>query len=275
MIVTAAVLTLFSPAVTLIVYAIQAQLRGGQAIDVNTAFTSLAVIGMVTSPANSIIVIMPNFAMFFAAYDRIQKYLLSPDRDDKRVFSDKRYTNGANGGAISDSSVPSSESPSTTATLNGDDQADDDAAISVTDATIRPASTADPALKDINTSFRKGSLIVCSGAVGTGKTTLAKALLGDLPPDSGVIKTAFGSIAYCSQTAWLINGTIKDIIRGPPGDVSELDETWYKRVLHACDLGEDLDQLPDGDETVVGSRGITLSGGQKQRVVGQPFMTHH
>lgn len=263
----ATVLTLFAPAVTLIVYAIQAELRGGQAIDVKTAFTSLAVIGMVTAPANSIIVIMPNFAIFFAGYERIQKYLLSPDREDKRVFSDKRYTNGSHGGAANSSSMPSSESPSTTVTLNGDDQVDDDAAISITDASIRPASTAEPVLKDVNTTFRKGSLIVCSGAVGTGKTTLAKALLGDLPPDSGVIKTAFGSIAYCSQTAWLINGTIKDIIRGPPGDDTELDESWYKRVLHACDLVDDLEQLPDGDETVVGSRGITLSGGQKQRVV--------
>ena len=99
-IVTATILTLFAPAVTLIVYAIQAELRGGQAIDVKTAFTSLAVIGMVTSPANRIIVIMPNFAIFFAGYDRIQKYLLSPDREDKRVFSDKRYANGHGNGGI-------------------------------------------------------------------------------------------------------------------------------------------------------------------------------
>lgn len=269
--IAASVLSLFSPAVTLILYAAQAQLRGGKAIDVNLAFTSLAVIGMVTGPANYIIVLMPNFAMFFAAYDRVQKYLLSPDREDKREHLDKRYSNASQGEVVSHISAPTSDSESTDATLIGESQTEDSVAISVENATIRPASTAEPALKDISTTFRVGSLIVCSGAVGTGKTTLAKALLGDLPPDSGVIKTAFGSIAYCSQTAWLINGTIKDIIRGPPGDASELDEAWYRKVLHACDLEEDLHQLPDGDETMIGSRGITLSGGQKQRVVSNPL----
>ncbi|KAM7217664.1 hypothetical protein V8F06_006919 [Rhypophila decipiens] len=265
--IAATVVTLFSPAVTLILYALQAQLRGGKAIDVNTAFTSLAVIGMVTGPANYIIVLMPNFAMFFAAYDRIQKYLLSPDREDKREYLDKRYSNASNGDTTSShASEPSSDSDSTMATLIGDGQGEESVAVAIENATIRPALTADPALKDISATFKKGSLIVCAGAVGTGKTTLAKALLGDLPPDSGVIKTAFGSISYCSQTAWLINGTIKDIIRGPPGDTTELDEAWYGKVLHACDLEEDLQQLPDGDQTVVGSRGITLSGGQKQRV---------
>jgi ATP-binding cassette, subfamily C (CFTR/MRP), member 1 len=243
----------FSPAVTLVVYAIQAQIRGVGYIDVNKAFTSLAIIGMVSAPATTILVLMPNFAALLAAFDRIQKYLLSPDREDKRESLDKRYTNGSNGQE------------------NGTayDHADgSNAALLLDHATVRPAATADPVLKDISAKMQKGTLIVCSGTVGSGKTTLARALLGDLPPDAGSIKTAFGTIAYCAQTAWLINGTIKDNIKGPPGGQGEFDEEWYKRVVHACDLEEDLDQLPDGDETVVGSRGITLSGGQKQRVVG-------
>lgn len=82
-------------------------------------------------------------------------------------------------------------------------------------------------------------------------------------PDSGVIQAAHESIAYCSQTAWLINGTIKDAICGPPGDDSALDGEWYERVVRACDLKEDLDQMPGGDQTVIGSRDVSLSGGQK------------
>ena len=103
--------------------------------------------------------------------------------------------------------------------------------------------------------------------MGSGKTILVKALLGDLPPDTGTIKTAFGSIAYCSQTAWLINGTIKDNIRGHLWEGGDIGQAWYEQVVHVCDLEEDLQQLPDGDQTVIGSRGITLSGGQKHRVV--------
>ncbi len=255
-------LTIFSPAVTLIIYAIQAQLRGLRGIDVNMAFTSLAIIGMVTSPANQILIIFPNIAAFIASFDRIQKYLTSPDRVDKREMLHKKL-------ASSNGRTHSSGDSHRSAAL-ADNNGDDDVAISIGEATFRPAPTADPVLRNISTTMKKGSLIVCSGAVGTGKTTLAKALLGDLPPDTGIITTIFGSIAYCAQTAWLINGTIKDIIRGPPGDDTEVDEAWYKRVVHACDLEEDLHQLPDGDKTVIGSRGITLSGGPKQRVVSYP-----
>ncbi|KAK0616876.1 ABC transporter [Immersiella caudata] len=237
-------LYLFSPSITLVSYAIQAQLRGKKAIDVNMAFTSLAIIDLVSSPVSMLVDILPQVASILAALDRIQTYLLSPDREDKREFLDTRYTNG--GGALSG--------------------VDDRLAINMDHVTVRPASTADPVLKDISTALKRGHLVVVSGAVGTGKTTLARALLGDVPPDAGVIQTAYGSIAYCSQTAWLINGTIQEAIRGPPGDETTFDKEWYKRVVHACDLEEDLGQMPEGDQTVIGSRGITLSGGQKQRV---------
>lgn len=110
-------------------------------------------------------------------------------------------------------------------------------------------------------------MVVCTGAVGSGKTILVKALLGDLTLDTGTIKSAFDSVAYCSQTAWLVNGTIKDNIRSHLWEVGDIGQAWYERVVHVCDLEEDLQQLPDGDQTVIGSRGITLSGGQKQRVV--------
>lgn len=234
------------------------------------AFTSLAIIGMVSDPANTALVILPHAAAVFASLERIQTYLLSPDREDKRESLDKRYANGGSHG-VGNGDAPAqsngSDARANAARPSSPDNGVDEIAINIQDVTIRPAATADPVLKNISAALKKGNLVVCSGAVGTGKTTLAKALLGDLPPDSGVIQTAYGSIAYCAQTAWIINGTIKDIIRGPPGNDDETDEEWYQRVVHACDLQEDLDQLPEGDQTIVGSRGITLSGGQKQRVV--------
>jgi ATP-binding cassette subfamily C (CFTR/MRP) protein 1 len=261
----AMMLTIFSPAVTLIIYVIQAELRGARSIDVNLAFTSLAIISMVTNPANSLLTISPHVATNIAAFDRIQKYLNSPDRQDKRETPENKYANNASYYANDNVSTY----PRDGSAMQTDNSNNQNFAISIGDATIRPASTADPVLKGIDTTIQKGTLIVCSGAVGTGKTTFARALLGDLPPDTGTIEIAFGSIAYCAQTAWMINGTIQEIIRGPASDESEVDEAWYKRVVHACDLEEDLHQLPDGDQTIVGSRGITLSGGQKQRVVSE------
>ncbi|KAF3000471.1 hypothetical protein E8E14_000532 [Neopestalotiopsis sp. 37M] len=247
--VSAVALSLFSPAITLIIYAVQAQLRGVKSIDVSMAFTSLAIIDIVTTPANILLSILPEAASVIAAFDRIQSYLLSPDREDKRELLDTKctdYDSESNEGAAS---VPL-----------------DQIAIRLDDVTIRPSSTAAPVLRNISTVIKKGNLVIISGAVGTGKTSFAKAILGDLPPVTGVIQTAYLSIAYCSQAAWLTNGTIKEAICGSPGDGPVPDEDWYERVVQACGLEEDLSQMPDGDQTVIGSRGTTLSGGQKQRV---------
>ncbi|KAK3186314.1 hypothetical protein K4F52_004852 [Lecanicillium sp. MT-2017a] len=61
---------------------------------------------------------------------------------------------------------------------------------------------------------------------------------------------------------WLQNCSIRDNITGQ----SEYDADRYAHVLHCCALDEDLMQLPDGDKTLVGSRGSALSGGQRQRI---------
>ena len=96
----AVALNLFSPAFTLIVYAVQAQLRGAKSIDVKIAFTSIAIIDIIASPANSLLGVMAEAAAVLAAFDRIQTYLLSPDREDKREFLDKRYSNGTSSSPV-------------------------------------------------------------------------------------------------------------------------------------------------------------------------------
>ena len=253
---TAVGLHLFSPAFTLIIYSIQAQFRDAKSIDVNMAFTSLAIIDIVSMPANTLLGVLPDAATIVAAVDRIQSYLLSPDRVDKRELLDKQADNG--------------DSPSHVTSASNDLL--DCAAINFDQVTVRPASTAGPVLNNISLTLKKGHLVVISGAVGTGKTTLMKAILGDLSPDSGVIQTAYRTIAYCSQVAWIVNGTVKEAICGPSDDNSTLDEEWYKRVVNVCELEEDLEQMPNGDQTVVGNRGIALSGGQKQRIVRIPML---
>ncbi|KAM0271868.1 hypothetical protein ACHAQH_008953 [Verticillium albo-atrum] len=69
-------------------------------------------------------------------------------------------------------------------------------------------------------------------------------------------------IAYCPQSAWLQNATIREnIVFG-----QAFDQSFYNRVVHACALEADFALLPQGDLTEIGEKGITLSGGQKQRV---------
>ena len=102
------------------------------------------------------------------------------------------------------------------------------------------------------------------GPVGSGKSTLLKALIGETYSLSGDLRLSVSRVAFCDQTPWLTNGTIRSNIVGESG---VYDEAWYDTVIHACDLVTDFAQHSRGDQTMVGSRGVKLSGGQKQRIV--------
>ncbi|GMM51746.1 hypothetical protein DASB73_027090 [Starmerella bacillaris] len=117
------------------------------------------------------------------------------------------------------------------------------------------------ALVDVSLQTYRGDFVCVTGRVGSGKTAFLKGLAGELSVLNGSILVK-GSIAYCSQDAWLQNMTLRaNILFG-----EKMDLEWYQRVISACELQDDLKQLPKGDFTDVGERGISLSGGQKARV---------
>ncbi|KAK4106280.1 hypothetical protein N658DRAFT_490887 [Parathielavia hyrcaniae] len=116
-------------------------------------------------------------------------------------------------------------------------------------------------LKNINFSAHKGDLSCVVGRVGAGKSSFLQSILGDLWKVKGVVEV-HGMVAYVSQSPWIMNATVKEnIIFG-----YRYDSNFYEKTVKACALLDDFGQLPDGDETVVGERGISLSGGQKARV---------
>ncbi|KZV74003.1 ABC transporter [Peniophora sp. CONT] len=113
----------------------------------------------------------------------------------------------------------------------------------------------------IDLKIPRGSLVAIVGPVGSGKTSLLQGLIGEMRLTSGSV-TFGGDLAYCSQSAWIQNATIREnICFGRPFE----EERYWKAVNDAC-LDADLDVLPAGDMTEVGEKGISLSGGQKQRV---------
>ncbi|EGV60205.1 hypothetical protein CANTEDRAFT_111013 [Yamadazyma tenuis ATCC 10573] len=117
------------------------------------------------------------------------------------------------------------------------------------------------ALSNINLSAKKGHLDCIVGKVGSGKSSIIQAILGDLYKLQGEVKV-HGSIAYVAQVPWIMNGSIKEnILFG-----HRYDPEFYQHVLKACALTVDLKILSKGDETLVGEKGISLSGGQKARV---------
>ncbi|KAH8815635.1 P-loop containing nucleoside triphosphate hydrolase protein [Xylogone sp. PMI_703] len=116
-------------------------------------------------------------------------------------------------------------------------------------------------LEDINFSASKGELSCIVGRVGAGKTSFLQSILGDLWKVNGEV-IIHGTTAYVAQQAWVMNASVKEnILFG-----HRYDPLFYQKTVEACALLEDFAQLPDGDETEVGERGISLSGGQKARL---------
>ena len=135
-------------------------------------------------------------------------------------------------------------------------------AIAIRDATFSWNRHEDKnVLKTINFTANKGELTCVVGRVGMGKSSLLQSVLGDLWKLEGSVSVN-GTVAYVAQQPWIMNATVKEnIIFG-----HRYDSNFYEKTVKACALLDDFNQLPDGDETIVGERGISLSGGQKARV---------
>ncbi|XP_045113643.1 multidrug resistance-associated protein 1-like isoform X2 [Portunus trituberculatus] len=116
-------------------------------------------------------------------------------------------------------------------------------------------------LKDIELNVRPGQLVALVGTVGSGKSSILSALLGEMKKVAGNV-VVNGSVAYVPQLPWLQNATLRDNITWGQA----YDTVRYRQVVRACALQADLDVLPAGDLTEIGENGINMSGGQKQRI---------
>ncbi|KAJ6572650.1 P-loop containing nucleoside triphosphate hydrolase protein [Mycena sp. CBHHK59/15] len=116
-------------------------------------------------------------------------------------------------------------------------------------------------LQGVNLSIPKGKLYAIVGSVGSGKSSLLQALIGEMRRTAGSVEFG-GSVSYCPQSAWIQNATIRDnICFGRPYE----PERYWKAVRDSC-LEADFEMFTHGDMTEVGEKGISLSGGQKQRI---------
>lgn len=131
----------------------------------------------------------------------------------------------------------------------------------------------------IDLTLLRGSFTVITGRVGAGKSTLLRAVLGLLPCDQGKIQwnetpigepAAFFKPPYCAytpQTPRLYSESLRDNILmgiGAEGKTGR-QEALLEQALYAAVLEQDIGQLEQGLDTIVGPRGVKLSGGQIQR----------
>jgi ATP-binding cassette, subfamily B, bacterial len=128
-------------------------------------------------------------------------------------------------------------------------------------------------IEDITFTIERGSFTVITGRVGSGKTTLIRALLGLLPAERGELRwngrkiadpasfLAPPQVAYTAQAPALLSSTLREnILLGWPASDTAID-----RAIRGAVLDRDLAAFPAGLDTLIGPRGVKLSGGQAQR----------
>lgn len=213
------------PVATFWAYAVFAK----RELSVDIIFPALQVFGMVQDNMSEIPQLIQTLLNAHVAMKRIQNFMDEPDKQD--------LPNRSDSGATSEHQVR----------LN--------------DASFAWPGLSQNVLHDLNITFDLG-LNVVSGEVGSGKSALLQAILGELDLRGGELVKPLGPIAYCSQTPWLQSMSIRDnILFNAPYEAGR-----YKETLQSCALLSDLTSFEKGDLSPVGENGIGLSGGQKARV---------
>lgn len=108
------------------------------------------------------------------------------------------------------------------------------------------------ALQGVSASLKPGDLLVVAGEVGTGKSALLLAILGELPLVDGVMRNESAKVAYVPQSAWIKAGSLRENITFG----SAFDLSWYNIVLDACCLRTDIENFADGEQTEIGEATI-------------------
>ncbi len=131
-------------------------------------------------------------------------------------------------------------------------------------------------IRDISFTLTQGSLTVITGRVGAGKTTLLRVLLGLLPSQSGTLYWNGQPIldpanflvppraAYTPQIPQLFSASLRENLLLGLGDTIVSEQ--IDQAIATAIFDQDLATMPDGLDTLIGTRGVRLSGGQKQRV---------
>jgi ATP-binding cassette subfamily C (CFTR/MRP) protein 1 len=213
----------------------------GLSLDFNILYGSLSALKLVTSPMVLVLQLIPNIQGSLASLDRIQNFLLSESIDD--VKEEAIIQHGTHEGI---ELLPLRKQKSI---------------VSIKDASFG-VDAEKPLLFDISMSCQVASLTMVVGKVGSGKSVLLRSLVGEAKLLRGSFKPLPSGTAFCDQSIWLRNATVRDNIIGE----DTFDESWYNNVLWSCNLIQDLDEMKKGDLTSIGSRGVSLSGGQKNRI---------
>lgn len=151
--------------------------------------------------------------------------------------------------------------------------------ISVQDLSFRYPGSDTTVLRSISLDIPAGSLVAVTGPVGSGKSSLARVLLGLYPAESGQVsldgeplgelsgEDRASRIGYLPQNPFLFSGTIMEnvLLSASPAE-TPLIRGSLPHWIHLSALEEDIRDFADGFDTLIGEQGIRVSGGQRQRI---------
>ncbi|RHY29167.1 hypothetical protein DYB32_005373, partial [Aphanomyces invadans] len=261
---------LVAPTLSLIACVVVHVVGLGHDLTPTVAFTAMASVNIARLPCNLFAFAVMRVTEAWTSADRIATFLAAP--------TEAASTDGEAAGFRT-------ESPRTGAACDGNACDTPRTVVAIQDGSFAlrrpyqdlPSSPTSPlptfpsptSLCDVNLAIPRHQLTILVGPVGSGKSSVLKAILGEFHLVRGHMHVSSTRLAYASQDAWLQHATICSNITFQPDD-DDLDQAassmHYHNVLLACQLGPDLAALPQGDRTVVGGRGVNLSGGQKARV---------
>lgn len=213
----------------------------GNSLTAAKVFTAVALFSMLTGPLNAFPWVLNGLIEAGVSIKRVEQFLSLPEFNPELYFT-KKYE-------------------------MAEEEPGQDSDIVVRDGVFTHKAEVEPAAFKLNIqrlSVSAGQLVVVVGGVGSGKSALLEAVLGELERREGevcVVRPA-GGLGLVRQEPWLQQGTVRDNITFGKA----YQHGWYWRVLEACALTADLRQLARGDLSQVGEGGATLSGGQRARV---------
>ena len=150
-----------------------------------------------------------------------------------------------------------------------------DASLTLHNVSYRYPGTDTDALSDVTLSIPAHTTTALVGHTGSGKSTVAALMARLADPTSGSVllggvdlrdippEQRAEVIGVVSQETYLIHGTVRENLLFAQPDATE-EDMWT--ALHAAHVADVVKELPDGLDTLVGSRGYRFSGGEQQRL---------
>ena len=200
-------------------------------------FTTLSIVGLVAFPVGKLMASFHRIGAAFGCFQRLEAFLILREKQDKRKILHRGH--------------PRNVAPNNLTEKNGDGppvtepQSPDAFPVEFLGASIAHEADRDTVVNNASFRILRSKLTVIFGPTASGKSTIMHAILGENHIVRGTVHLEHDWIAYCDQTSWIRNRSVRENIVAE----STNDTEWYRTVVRACCLEDDIQNLSDGDET--------------------------